>query len=1515
MAANRTIARLATAAPLALMAVLAYVPMLATAPGLVSADTKQYLYLDPGRLLSSALSMWDPSVAGGTVTHQQIGYLLPQGPFYWLLAELHVPVWVAQRLWLGTLLFAAGSGVWYLARVLGLGAPPQATEEPPARVAAEIGPLAAGLVYMLSPYFLQYAWRSSALVMPWSGLGWLLGFTVLTVRRCGWRYPALFGLVVALIGATNATALLYVGLAPALYLPYAVVVAREATWRQVLGSLARLALVSAAVSLWWIAGLFVEAGYGLDVLKFTETLPQIAATSSPSDVLRGLGYWLFYGANQLGPWVSASVSYETNLWLLASSFAIAGLAFVAAVATRWRHRAYFVALVLVGLVLSVGAYPIGDPGLAGRGLGAFLSGTTAGFALRSTDRATPLLIVGIAMLIGAGVAAAARRFRLAGVLGGALVVALAVLNSLPLLSGAAVEADYSRPTQIPAYMQQAADYLDAAGNSTRVLIEPGQNFAVYNFGTTTDPIWPGLMTRPTIQRQQTIDGTAATADLLAALDLTLQQGTYEPATLVPIARLLSAGDVMLQSNLAYWWYSTPKPLETWAQFETPPAGAGAPVAFGPAVGDDAPPPFDGINEATLALPPGASDPPSIAVFPVSDTRPIFRADPAGSPLIVDGSGAGLVAAAATGLLDDNPTIIYAASLAGDPTLATEALTPGAQLVLTDSNAKVVRLWTTLLQADVGEVETAGPVPTVANSSAIPLVVFPMAPADAYTTAVYGGAVYVTASAYGSPASFTPEDAAYAAFDGDESTAWQVATGEAKGSWIEVELPAPVSLDHVDLVQRLTKGEGRWITQATLTFDGGSPIEVTLGPASRTPAGQTVDVPMRQFKTLRITIDGTNIPARGSTSNDVGFAEIRIPGVHVSESLELPGDLLDRVGTASLGHRLTIIMTRDRVAPVPPRTDPEPYLSRIFSLPTARTFTVSGTARISASISDNLVDQLLGGSDALDGAVLTSSSRLAGDVDARAAAAFDGDPATAWMPAVGGSNQLGAWLQMSLRHPVTFDQLNLRIVADGRHSVPTEIRITTNDGDNVLVPLPPIADRGTPDATVPVTVRFPRVSGSVVRFTVTTFRTVRTDSYDGGGPETLPIGIAELGVPGVRFAPENPAAPLPDVCRTDLLRIDGRPIGVRIVGTVGEAEALSGLEVEGCGASAAGVHLGPGSHTVETAAGVEAGYDLDRLVLDSAAGGGPMPLEANGSLVPAPGTLASQGSPPLPAPSVRVLSSTATSASLEVTGASAPFWLVLGESQDAGWVARLASGASLGTSQLVDGMSNGWFVRPPAGGGPFVVDLDFSPQQYVWPALIVSGAALVGCFLLACWPLWLRVRRRRGREAGAAAAGTTDQPAAGDFEDELPIVVSVLRGEGNRPPLVVSTALAVVVGLVAAALPVPPWGVPAGIATALAVFAASTFSRARSLLTVGAVACVLGVVLDMILRQAVEHLHPGIGWPASFPTADTLTWLAVLALVADVAVELVRRGGRSATPELPPPPRQERRARRVPRRPS
>lgn len=1453
---------------MAALAALGYVPLLLSRPGMVAADTKQYLYLDPGRLMAQALSMWDPSVAAGTVTHQQIGYLLPQGPFYYVLAHLGAPVWVAQRLWMGTLIFLAGAGIAYAVRVLGL---------------SGLGPLAAGIVYELSPYVMQYIERISAILLPFTGLGWMLGFTVLALRRGGWRYPALFAIVVALCGGTNATSLIYAGLAPAAYVVYSAAVLRESTIGRAVSVAAKLAGLSLAVSLWWIAGLAVEGAYGIDVLKYTETVPAIAGPAVPSEILRGLGYWYFYGSDRLGPWLSSAVEYTERVGLVAVSFAPPLVGVIGAAISRFRARVYFILVGTLGLALSVGTHPYTDPSLLGRGLKAFMTGTTAGFALRSTDRATPLVVLALAALAGAGVSALGgrgllRRLRTVGA--AALVVTLAVVNAAPLLTGLAIDPHFERPERLPSYYATAARYLDSHAAATRVLVEPGDDFADYDFGAAIDPLWPGLILRPTLQRQQLIDGSNATADLLAAFDLQLQQGTYDPSTLAPIARLFSAGDVVLQSDYAFWHYNTPRPQETWRLFDPPPPGVGTPVGFGKPRPNVAPPGDRLIDEEALALPASAPWPPPVAVFPVSHPRPIYRAESAAAPLVLDGSGAGVVAAAASGLLAGDPTVIYAGTLDEDPAITAKAVAPGAVLVLTDSNRKELRKWSSV-QDNIGATLTASPAPTAPDPTAQPLELFAHARSGWQSVAGYRQARYITASAYGNPVAYTPEDRPYMAFDGSTATAWSVAAfSAAPGNWIQIRLKRPVTTGRLDLVQSLGGLPNRWITKVTISFDGHNRITTVLGQASRRARGQSVHFRPRTFTTLRIRIDATSWHRRSlSGASGVGFSEIGIPGVHPFETIVMPRDLLDRLGAASLSHRLVILMTRQRVGPTPPRSDPEPFMSRSFTLPTGRSFVIGGTARISTLIPDNEIDSILGGPGVFGGAVIGSNERLPGDLDARAVFALDGNPETFWGPGFDGPAQRGAWMQVALKRPISFDHLALKLVADGRHSVPTLLRISTNTGESRLVTIPPVRDRKKIDATVTVPLSFRRVTGSVVRFTVEAVRKVTTINWYSESPIVMPFAIAEMGVPHLRFTPERRQAAIPSPCRDDLLSLDGHPVWLKVTGTVGTAESLGALTVSGCGPDAKGIHLGPGPHRLTATNGHVSGFNLDGLSLDSAPGGAGLPALRGGKLPPVAGRLAAPGAPALSAPRVKLEGAGSTHASLEVSGAKGPFWLVLGESINRGWTARIGK-RSLGAPVLIDGFANGWYVAKPPRG-PFSVALVWTPQREVDAALVASAAALFACLVLALLP-----RRRRRRGEAAHARTTPAETAARGAHLGLPLVAD------GRPAGALWCVLAGAASGAVAYLVLPP--AHAALAGGSIACMAALVCRWRGFRGVLVAAAVAGVVAAGVMTaagQAAHHYPTGDGWPTHFETAGSWAYVGVLALAADAIAGIARGEGR------------------------
>lgn len=887
----------------AFVALAVYPALLLTKRGKVVADSKQLLFLDAGRMLARAPYLWDPSIGMGTVTHQNIGYLLPMGPWFWVTERLGLPIWLSQRLWLGTILFAAGAGVLFLARTLRW---------------AGTGPLVAALAYALSPYVVQYATHLSVLLLPFAGLPWLVAFAI---RACdgGWRWPAWFAIVVALTGSGNATALACVLVGPAIAL-LAELVTRRETRRQVVGAAFRISVLSLAVSIWWIVALAIEGRYAIDVLDFTESAATVTLASSAPEVLRGLGYWFFYGRDAVVPYLEGAKGYMTS-WELPISFLPMLLAALAAVTIRWRRRGLFVALVVVGAVIAVGAHPYDHPSPYGGVFKSFLEGFDPARALRSITRITPVVTLGLAVLLGAGVTAYAARSRRLGHIAAGIAILAVVLSNAPLWRGQLVSGTRARPEHVPAYWLRATAALDAGSHDTRVLELPGIDFAAYTWGYAGDSITPGLMSRPTAAREVHPYGTPPSLDLLSALDGRLQDGVFDPAGLATMARLMSVGAVLVRGDLQYGRYGVPSPAAVWTEFDPAPPGLAAPVAY------------------------GGGDPPRLAVFQVSGARSIVRAEPANRPVILAGSGDGIVDAADAGALPRGRLIVYSGSLAHDPKQLRRLLAQRADLIVTDSNRRRAVRAKSISHTE-GYTERAGEQPLRRDLEDARQDVFPGAGDAARSVTVVHGPT-ATATSYGNPVTLEPTERPMLAVDGDPSTAW--ITGDffhVIGERLQIDLPTAVHANHVDLLQ--PTGGNRSITRVRLTFDGAKPIEANLDARSKTNPGQRVRFPARRFRRLDIEVVATDPGPRVDNGglSGVGFAEVGIPGVRAAQELvRVPKDLLAEVGTASQGHALTVVLSR-LSAPFAATTAPaeEQRLARIVDLPTARSFVLTGTAR-------------------------------------------------------------------------------------------------------------------------------------------------------------------------------------------------------------------------------------------------------------------------------------------------------------------------------------------------------------------------------------------------------------------------------------------------------------------------------------------------------------------------------------------------------------------------------------------
>lgn len=1437
------------------LALVCYVPLLLTDPGKLGADTKVYLYLDPGKLLSKSLYMWDPAVGLGTVTHQNIGYLFPMGPYYWFMELLNVPDWIAQRIWLGSVMFLGGLGVRYFLRTLKWEGP---------------GVTVACFAYALSPYLLHYFYKHSVILLPFTALPWLVAFTARSLRHPGWKYPAWFALVALASGGINATSLVLVMIGPILWVLHAVFVEREVTIRQAWGPIRRIAILGIATSVWWVMGLLVQGEFGIDVLRFTETYQTVSNASSATEVGRGLGYWFFYGTDTFGPWFISADTMLRNIAALAISFAVPIVCIACALWTRFRYRVFFIGIAVVGTIVSVGAHPFDEPSLYGSVFKSFAS-SGPGLALRSTPRAIPLVALAFAVFLGAGVAAAAkaRPDRRLGYASAAIVLVMANLS--PLFTGDMIDPYLEFPNDVPEYWRDAANHIDGGDHRTRVLEIPGIEFANYRWGSTVDPITPGLIDRSYAARELVPYGSEASADLMNAIDLPLQDRSFDPDSLAPILRLLGVGDLVARNDLEYERYRTPRPriMQRWLDQAV---GLGEPRTFGTNAPNVASARSPLLDDLELSIPDDDPDPFSVSVHPVEDPLPVVRTAPAARPQIISGDGAGLVSAAEAGLLDPERLVVYSGTVSADERRLERLVDAGAELVVTDSNRKAGRRWGTTKDND-GYTEMADE--TVAEDPTDNrLDLFGGRGTDVQTVVEQRGGLRAVASGYGNALSFTPGDRAYHAVDDDPDTAWKVgAFADVTGEWIEVSSESPEA--HRTLTLRQAHRQvNRFITRARLTFDGAESIEVTLDDSSR-HTGQRIDLGDRTFSTLRITVleTSTGIRADYAGVSGVGFAELRLGEMApTTEVVRPPVDLLNALGRRSDDLPLSFVFRR-RIAPADSGAlDEEKRLLRSMSLVGDRSFSMSGKVRIDAAVGDSAVDGLLG----VGGAAMTASSGLTGTARTRASKAFDDDAATAWKSRI--APEAGEWVQLAGDRPITVRVDSISVLADGRHSVPTRIHFEVDGVPGASIALPDVedAERGTVRDLdfEPV-----ELSGTTFRLVVDEFRAVDAPNWLSAAPTTLPISVASVGDDA--FAEAISAVdPVLAACRSDLLTVDGAAVGIRIDAfadalAAGDASALADavdraergelLNYSTC--DAAEVPLEAGERLIESTSGTTTGISIDQLLLSSR----PVGETETAATSDASGADESDEDGPgrsqtEPGPRLRVQNKAADSivASL-VDSHDEPYWLILGQSHNDGWQLTVG-GETLPRSELVNGFANGWYIDPAVVGDSPRFELSWTGQGRVWIALLVSLVGFLVCLVLALRPALESTHQEQGLN---------------------PVLISLLDAYG-RPAGWGQTAALGLGALLAGLVFVGDWwGVIAGVA----MVAALRTAWGWRLLRFGTVA-ILGLCAAYVVAKQWRNDYPvNFDWTGHFSVTHWPIMLAYVLIGCECVVEVIRGGWR------------------------
>jgi arabinofuranan 3-O-arabinosyltransferase len=919
--------------------VVLLVAVFVQAPGVLSADTKLDLLVDPGRFLGRAWNLWEPMGAFGQLQNQAYGYLFPMGPFFLAGHVAGLPTWVTQRLWWALVLLVAYGGVLVLADRLGIGTAGSR--------------ILAGLAFALSPRAVTELGGISVELWPSALAPWVMVPLVGVRRGSERRAAARSALVVACAGGVNAVAVVAT-------LPTALVWLVVTRRARLLGWW--LGLVPAAMA-WWLGPLVLLGRYSPPFLDWIESSTTTTSVGSLAAALRGTTHWVAWLRGQLSVWPAGTE--------LASSQTLALLGWVgvliclAALFMRSTpHRGFLVACVVLGVsLLTAGHVAALTPPWAGP-VRDLLDGPAA--ALRNLHKFD--VVVRLPLALGLAHAVAAIRvphpadFPWSRFMGGrhavwVMAVSAVVGTSVPVLSGQVPSRGAF--TEIPRYWAQAAAWLAEHDDGGRTLVVPGSPFATSVWGDPRDEPLQALATTPWAVRNVVPLSSAGNIRFLTAVEQQLSTGRPAPGLAESLARS-GVSRLLVRADLAGVPASTPRPATIRAVLSGSP-GFRLVASFGPLVGARSPTGViakSGVDQV-------------VSTLQVWQVRPAtVRAElwDASAAVRVAGGPENLLTLADKGLIGGRPVV-----LDGDPQAGALADAP---LVVTDGPQR--REATFSAVREVYSAPLTATTPWVGGRRVHDWSVFD----QPEVVAQYRGVADVWASSEAGAAS-----SAWAAADGDPATAWWVEPLDRSPPWWQARFDAEVTLPGVI---GIVPAAGSELMSIEVVTERGA-VSTSLSRADGTSVNP-VTVPSGSTRWVRIRVvreQPSLVPQR------VGLAEVGIPGLAPQRLLRLPPPS----GTPNLVVLRTARDGSDGCLFVDGRALCDPVLARlgeeddgldrIVDLP-AGSYRVSASARAQATPA---LDPLLrppGGA-----LVATASSRRSDEPAGRPQSLVDRDPGTSW----------------------------------------------------------------------------------------------------------------------------------------------------------------------------------------------------------------------------------------------------------------------------------------------------------------------------------------------------------------------------------------------------------------------------------------------------------------------------------------------------------------------------------------
>ncbi|GGN56491.1 coagulation factor 5/8 type [Streptomyces albiflavescens] len=1106
-----------------------FVLFLAVHPGRTTFDTKLGVALDPWQFLSDLGQLWHDRGGFGGIQDQYVGYVWPMLPFYGLCKLIHLPVWLAERLWLSIVVSVAFWGALRLAERL--------------RIGSGSSRLLAAVAYALWPVFTVVVGSTSAAALPGAFLPWVL--LPLTDERYSARVAALrSALIVPFMGGVNAAATLASLLPVGLYL-----LSRPRGPRQRKLIAWWVPGVILATAWWWIALLMLGI-YGENFLPYVETSATTTATMSATESLRGAGNWVAY-LHFGEAWLPAGWTVASSVIVIVCSALAAGLGLAGLARRDMPERRWLVLTVLSVALITLAGYG-GSFGAPFHGVVQdWLNGGLVPFRniYKFQTGLALALVLGLAHLVG--VASETRGARpVRGRRFAPLVAAVLILPGLawPYLNGSILQPGSFQ--ELPKYWQTTADWLKKYSPDSRALVVPATAHGIYTWGSPIDQPLDVLADSRWAERDYVPFGTAGNRRAMDAVEQALMTGGDVPGLADYLSRAglyyVVVRNDLDPDQLGYVPTATVKRTLEQSGYQRV-TGLG-PVMTGGRIANDTPLQVEGLyprQRAVEIYEPTDTDVPrpgQAGLKPIADTAVVSGGPESLLPLAADPSMRGR----ATVLTGDN-----------HPGLGTpEVQVVGDGLRRADTrfglvNSNTSYTYTRDQRNDSDSVQDPGKKPHQ---------ILPTKGIRHQTVAELRGARSVTASSTGNWLFYLPQYDPVNAFDGNPDTAWaEGAAGSANGQWLRIRFEGSVDVPSSFKVTPLPQdGVRSAATRVRVETEKGSVTSYLQ------PNGMAQAIKARPGSTswLRITIVGSTEQHAGLTG--AGFSEIDLPDVQVTRLLRLPTDASDSDASAASAEIVSLHRTTDPTGLSP--TGTEAGLHRSFSTSTAGTYAMKASAvPVPGEDLDKLLYEVAPEQQSRIVATADSTAKLGAGLSARNLT--DGDLTTAW---IAGDNPT-IHLSWPDKQPVSSLVL---APAGGLSTRPTKVNISSPDGAAIVG----VDENGW--------ARFDPITTDHLDITITETAPLTVHNPVADDDLQLPVGLTEAYIPGL----DQYRTPQPSGTRQfslpcgkgPVVAVDGKLYETSATGTVRDLVERRAIEVTLCqeGRTDTALELTDGSHRVE-----------------------------------------------------------------------------------------------------------------------------------------------------------------------------------------------------------------------------------------------------------------------------------------------------------------------------------------------